>query len=346
MSLSLSQPADLLPWHTFAVPSQARAGITVSDLSELRAVYRDPKWRDMPKLVLGGGSNVLFTEDFDGLVIRNEILGRHLTRGQSEVLLHLGAGENWDEVVRWTLSQGVFGLENLALIPGTVGAAPIQNIGAYGVEFADHCLYVDYLDLETLEIERLDADQCRFGYRDSVFKQELSGRCVITAVGLALPTDWQPKLGYGPLKALESEGTLTADRIYRAIVDVRQAKLPDPARLGNAGSFFKNPVIEQAEFERLQQCFADLPGYPDPSGGIKVPAGWLIDKAGLKGVAIGGASVHQDQALVLVNRGTATAEDLVALARHVVMTVAERYQITLEPEVRILDGQGALCWQA
>ncbi|GAA5193168.1 UDP-N-acetylmuramate dehydrogenase [Ferrimonas gelatinilytica] len=335
---------DLQPWHTFAVPSHSDEGIVVTDLMQLRSSMRAAKDREVPTLVLGGGSNVLFTEDFIGHVVFNRLMGRSLHRGEHECLLHLGAGENWDEVVQWSLAQGVGGLENLALIPGCVGAAPIQNIGAYGCEFADVCLYVDYLDLETMEVVRLDAKQCEFDYRTSIFKRELAGRSVIIAVGLALATRWQPLLGYGPLKSLAQRSDLSPLDVYKAVVQIRQSKLPDPKQLGNAGSFFKNPVISQEQFAQIQEMHPDLPGYPDRPGWIKVPAGWLIDQAGLKGCRRGKAAVHDDQALVLVNTGGATAEEILSLARHVVAEVENHYGITLDPEVRIYDKYGELCW--
>ncbi len=335
---------DLQPWHTFAVSRYCQDGIVVKDVSELRTALSDAQKRGLSTLVLGGGSNVLFTEDFIGRVILNRLRGRSLHRGTHESLLHIGAGETWDEVVQWSLAQGIGGLENLALIPGLVGAAPIQNIGAYGSEFADFCLYVDYLDLDTLEIVRLDAEQCEFGYRESVFKGPLAGRSIVTAVGLALPTQWQPRLGYGPLKALMGRIDLSPQDVYREVVQIRQSKLPDPKVLGNAGSFFKNPVLSKAEFIRVQGDHPVLPGYPDREGWVKVPAGWLIDQAGLKGVRRGNAAVHEDQALVLLNTGSATAEEILGLARHVVAAVEHKFGITLEPEVCIYDKHGELCW--
>ncbi|SHI26477.1 UDP-N-acetylmuramate dehydrogenase [Ferrimonas marina] len=344
MSSIPQRDAELRDEHTFSVAAKADWLVTVETLDQLRAVYRNAEWRDLPKLVLGGGSNVLFTEPFQGVVIRNRIAGRTVTEGPEAYHLHLGSGEDWDEVVRWTLEQGIKGLENLALIPGTVGAAPIQNIGAYGIDLADHCLYVDYLDVETLEVVRLDAEQCQFGYRDSIFKRALLGKAVIVAVGLVLPKQWQPELSYGPLRDLGEETLPTAEQVYHAVVAIRQSKLPDPARLGNAGSFFKNPVIPAERFAQLQQSHPDLPGYPDKPGWTKVPAGWLIDRCQLKGTRQGGAGVHEQQALVLVNHGGATADDVVTLAHKVVDTVESQYGIRLEPEVRILDGQGGFVW--
>ncbi|QIZ78954.1 UDP-N-acetylmuramate dehydrogenase [Ferrimonas lipolytica] len=334
MSVSTSQ--DLSQWHTFGLPAQANHAVTVTSIEELKQALQLEQYRSLPKLILGGGSNVLFTESFTGLLIRNRIMGKRVESHDDNFELHIGAGEEWDPLVRWCLDQGIAGLENLGLIPGTMGAAPIQNIGAYGVELADYCSYVDYLDLELMTLIRVDAASCNFGYRDSIFKRELLGNAVICAVGLTIPKQWQPQLRYGPLQQLQQP---TPQQIYDEVVAVRQSKLPDPDQLGNAGSFFKNPLISKQQYQLLQQQFGDIPGYGDDNA-VKVPAGWLIDKCGLKGHQIGGAAVHQLQALVLVNIGNAVAEDVLALARLVIDSVEQRYGIELEPEVRILDSHG------
>nr|WP_246814584.1 UDP-N-acetylmuramate dehydrogenase [Ferrimonas balearica] len=334
--------ADLAEHHTFGISVRSRALMVVDSVAALANAYQAEAWRALPKLVVGGGSNLLFTEDFGGLVILNRIAGREVTESADHFHLHLGAGENWHEVVAWSLESGMPGLENLALIPGTVGAAPVQNIGAYGVELADFCEYVDYWDCESAERVRLGAEQCHFGYRESVFKAGLKGRAVVVAVGLKLSKHWQPKLGYGPLSALGEDTTPQA--IFDEVCRVRASKLPDPSALGNAGSFFKNPVISETLFSHLQQGHPQIPSYPAGEGQIKVPAGWLIDNAGLKGYQVGDAAVHTEQALVLVNRDKASSAEVTALARHVVATVSERYGIELEPEVRILDAQGKAGW--
>ncbi|WP_298445845.1 UDP-N-acetylmuramate dehydrogenase [uncultured Ferrimonas sp.] len=341
MTLAVSRSIDLSRWHTFAMPATAEAALTVTSIAELQLALHLPQFNDVPKLILGGGSNVVFAENFAGLVIRNRLLGKRLEQTDDAFLLHIGAGEAWDPLVRWCLDNGIDGLENLALIPGTIGAAPIQNIGAYGVELADYCSYVEYLEIDSNELRRLSAKQCQFGYRDSIFKRQLLGKVVITAVGLAIPKQWQPQLGYGPLQQLQNP---TAQHIYDVVVATRQSKLPDPSVLGNAGSFFKNPVITGAQYQQLQQRFSDIPGYKDAAG-VKVPAGWLIDQCGLKGHQVGGAAVHQLQALVLVNKRDAVVADLLALANDVIDAVEQRYGIELEPEVRILDKQGRPGWQ-
>ncbi|WP_035387351.1 UDP-N-acetylmuramate dehydrogenase [Ferrimonas senticii] len=344
MSVVVTPDPQLAQWHTFGLPAIADALIEVHSLAELIEAYQLPQFAEKPKLILGGGSNVVFTEDFAGLVIVNRIMQRQVTEQSDSWSLHLGAGENWDEVVRWCIEQSYFGLENLALIPGTVGASPIQNIGAYGVEMSDFCDYVEYLDLDTMEPVRIEAAECQFGYRDSVFKQRLAGKAVIIAVGLRLPKVWQPVLEYGPLQQLKQQAELTAHTIYQQVVAVRQSKLPDPQVLGNAGSFFKNPLISNSQYQELLQQYPELPGYSDGDQ-VKVPAGWLIDRCGLKGFAIGGAAVHQQQALVLVNTGAATATDLRSLANHVIATVKAKFDIGLHPEVRVVNGQGQLEWR-
>ncbi|MBY5923567.1 UDP-N-acetylmuramate dehydrogenase [Ferrimonas balearica] len=334
--------ANLAEHHTFGVSVCSRALVVVDSVDSLARCYRNEEWQSLPKLVVGGGSNLLFTEDFNGLVILNRIKERTVSESSGCFRLHLGAGEGWHEVVAWSLEQGMPGLENLALIPGTVGAAPVQNIGAYGVELADFCEYVDYWDCELGKVVRLPAAECHFGYRESIFKGALKGRAVVVAVGLALPKAWSPKLGYGPLAQLGEEAAPSA--IFEAVCQIRSSKLPDPEQLGNAGSFFKNPVIDAVLFERIQRSHPEIPSYPAGPGEMKVPAGWLIDQAGLKGYQVGDAAVHTEQALVLVNRDKATAEEITTLARHVVATVEARYGIELEPEVRILDGQGGAGW--
>ncbi|MBY5994243.1 UDP-N-acetylmuramate dehydrogenase [Ferrimonas balearica] len=342
MPLSFTFDADLRDHHTFGVSAKAKALVEVDSVAELARSYHGPQWQNLPKLVVGEGSNLLFTEDFEGLVILNRIPGRQVTESSDAYHLRLGAGENWHQVVAWSLAQGMPGLENLALIPGTVGAAPVQNIGAYGVELCDLCEYVEYWDCVSGEVMRLDAHQCHFGYRDSIFKGELKGRAIVVAVGLKLTKAWQPVIGYGPLAKLGTDATPSA--IFDAVCSLRSAKLPDPTRVGNAGSFFKNPVVPTPRFEALRQRYPTMPSYPAGPEHTKIPAGWLIDQAGLKGYRLGDAAVHTEQALVLVNKDRASGQDVTALARHVVQTVSDRYGVELEPEVRILDRDGALCW--
>ncbi|MGL4446719.1 MAG: UDP-N-acetylmuramate dehydrogenase [Shewanella sp.] len=299
-----------------------------------------PLWQQqLPLLVLGGGSNVVFTEDFHGTVVRMLTKGIQVVEAADAFYLEVEAGENWHQLVEFTLARGIFGLENMALIPGTVGAAPIQNIGAYGVEFCDVCDWVEYLDLSTGESVRLQAAECQFSYRESIFKGALRHRAVITAVGLRLAKPWQPRLGYGPLQAFTAE-RVTAREIFDRVCQVRTEKLPDPAVLGNAGSFFKNPLVSAACYLDLAQRFPGIVGYAQADASVKLAAGWLIEHAGLKGFALGNAAVHDKQALVLVNRGGATGRDICRLAEHVIARVQAVFGVALEAEPRIMGAHG------
>lgn len=332
---------DLRKFHTFSLPSQAKKIEEVTSLSQLKELYAWALAQSLPFLFLGQGSNVLFVQDFNGVVAINKLQGLECREDNHFYYLHVAGGETWHNLVTWAVDRNMGGLENLALIPGCVGSAPVQNIGAYGVEFQDVCDYVDVLDLATQTVSRLSKRDCQFGYRDSIFKQALKDRAVIVSVGLKLAKNWQPKLAYGELKSLPKEEQ-TIRGIYQKICRIRQQKLPNPAEFGNAGSFFKNPVISSAQFLALSQHNANLPHYPQEDGQIKLPAGWLIDQCGLKGTQIGGAKVNEKQALVLMNTGNATVEDVVNLAKHVRQSVWEKFHIALEPEVRFIGRNGEI----
>ncbi len=330
--MNVSQNVNLQPYHTFGIDVECDYLVEVTTIEDMIEVMTSASWQHLTKLILGKGSNVLFTEKYRGMVVVNRLQGKQVTESEGYVHLHVAGGEDWPSLVEWSLQQGYNGLENLALIPGCAGSAPIQNIGAYGVELKDVCEYVEYLDLADFSLQRLNAQQCQFGYRDSIFKQQLLGQVVITAIGLKLPKQWQPQLSYGPLKAIESQLTSPL-KVFEQVCQIRRSKLPDPNEIGNAGSFFKNPVISQDQFSALQQQHPDLSGYP-VDGGVKIAAGWLIDRCGLKGYRIGGAQVHELQALVLVNCQAASAQDVLQLAHHVQQSVADRYGIHLQHEVR------------
>lgn len=341
MSFSDSDPLLLLPnyslraHNTFGFDARARWFSRIESPDRFVAALRDPRVAGMPHLLLGGGSNVVLTRDFDGIVLLVALAGKRLVREDDAAwYVEAAAGENWHAFVAWTLANGFPGLENLALIPGTVGAAPIQNIGAYGLEMAERFDSLRALELATGQTVELDAAQCRFGYRDSVFKREGRDRFAITSVTFRLPKQWTPRAGYADVaRALEARaGEPTPQAIFDAVVAVRRAKLPDPATLGNAGSFFKNPVVDAAAFEALRRREPDIVSYPQPDGRIKLAAGWLIDRCGWKGRAVGAAAVHERQALVLVNRGGATGAQLLALAQAIQHDVHERFGIALEPE--------------
>ncbi|SDH74447.1 UDP-N-acetylmuramate dehydrogenase [Vibrio xiamenensis] len=330
-------PANLSAYHTFGIEQTCQHLVTVHSVQDIIQAYQQPQWQALPKLMLGKGSNMLFTEPYQGVVMVNQLLGKSVTESEHAWHLHIAAGEDWPALVEWSLAEHMPGLENLALIPGCAGSAPIQNIGAYGVEFKDVCEYVDILHLDSLTTQRLSNQECQFGYRDSIFKHDLYQRAIVVAVGLRLSKSWQPKAEYGPLKAL-AEDAITAQAIYDIVCQTRIDKLPNPNEQGNAGSFFKNPVISLAHYQQLKAAFPELVAYPAQDG-MKVAAGWLIDQCGLKGVSVGGAQVHPKQALVIVNANHASASDVVQLAAKVRDHVWQRYQIHLEHEVRFMANQ-------
>ena len=328
---------DLTPRNSFGVRQRAARLVefeTAADLAGIFAGGVPERW-----LVLGGGNNILFTQDYDGLLLHPAGRDIRVVRDDgAAVTVRAEAGADWDGLVAWTVGQGLWGLENLSAIPGTAGAAPVQNIGAYGCEAGDAIERVEMFCVESGAMLTLDRAHCGFGYRDSIFKRSLRGRVVITAVELRLSRTPNPRLGYGDVeREVAARGGATLANIRAAICAIRQAKLPDPATTGNAGSFFKNPVVDAAVAERLRAEFPAMPSYPaQEAGRVKLAAGWLIDQAGLKGFVQGRAGVHDRQALVLVNRGGATGAEVLALARTVQERVRERFGIGIDTEVNIL----------
>ncbi|MGF1910239.1 UDP-N-acetylmuramate dehydrogenase [Vibrio kasasachensis] len=335
--MQIQTNASLCQYHTFSIEQSCDVLTHVTSVEEIQHVYQNIEWQTLPKLMLGKGSNMLFTEHFCGVVVINQLQGIEVTESDSAWHLYVAGGEDWPNFVEWSVNQGYFGLENLALIPGCVGSSPIQNIGAYGKELQDVCEYVDVLDLQTFAIKRMNATECQFGYRDSIFKHELFEKVIIVAVGIKLDKAWQPHIEYGPLKAFSAE-SVTAKQIFDQVCSVRMEKLPNPQVTGNAGSFFKNPVITKQQYQSLIAQHPDLVAYAVDEG-MKVAAGWLIDNCGLKGFQQGGAQVHPNQALVLINRNNATAEDIVLLADHVRLAVWQKYSVELEHEVRFMGKQ-------
>ncbi|MBJ9620404.1 UDP-N-acetylmuramate dehydrogenase [Burkholderia multivorans] len=337
-ALSLLPDHPLAAHNTFGIDARARYAARITHPAQFEALHRDARVATLPHLVLGGGSNVVFTRDFDGLVLLDEIAGRRVVRDDDDAwYVEAGGGENWHAFVGWTLKQGMAGLENLALIPGTVGAAPIQNIGAYGLEMNAYFDSLVAVELATGRSERFDAARCAFGYRDSFFKRDGRGRFAIVSVTFRLPKRWTPRLGYADVtRELEARGispdAATPRDVFDAVVAIRRAKLPDPRELGNAGSFFKNPVIDREQFDALHARAPGVVSYPQPDGRVKLAAGWLIDRCGWKGRALGAAAVHDRQALVLVNRGGATGADVLALARAIQHDVRTQFGVELEPE--------------
>ena len=330
---------SLKPFNSFNLECSAKKLIEATSSEALQQAWREATQQSEPVMILGEGSNVLFLENFDGTVIVNRIAGIAVTESEDAWHLHVGAGENWHKLVEYTLSNGMPGLENLAMIPGCAGSSPIQNIGAYGVELKQVCEYVHCVELETGKTLRVDNAECRFGYRDSIFKHEYQNRYAITAVGLRLNKRWVPVLTYGDLTQLDA-ATATPQDVFQSVCHMRKTKLPDPRIQGNAGSFFKNPVIGQAQAAELLKAWPRMPHYPQADGGVKLAAGWLIDQCQLKGYQTGGAAVHRQQALVLINEDNATSDDVVNLARAVRKRVGEQFNIWLEPEVRFIGHAG------
>lgn len=335
MSLQLQVDASLKPFNSFGVDVRARLFAEAHNDDEVREALQYCAERELPLLVIGGGSNVLLTQDVQALVLRMATRGiRVIEDGGQRVVVEAEAGEVWHAFVLWTLAQGFAGLENLSLIPGTVGAAPMQNIGAYGVEIKDVFAGLTALDRQTGQLRDFTLEECNFGYRDSVFKRH-PGRWLILRVRFALSRAARLHLEYGPVRQRLSEQGIhqpTATDVSRAISSIRSEKLPDPAVLGNAGSFFKNPVVSSALAAELKLTHPNLVGYPQADGQVKLAAGWLIETAGWKGFREDDAGVHRLQSLVLVNYGAATGLQLLSLAQRIQEDIARRFNVQLEME--------------
>ncbi|WP_342067628.1 UDP-N-acetylmuramate dehydrogenase [Achromobacter kerstersii] len=325
---------DLSRLNTLGLASQAQAFVSLDDVAQLPALSALAREAES-LLVLGGGSNVVLPERVPGLVAKVAFKGVRLLESRPDAwIIEAAGGESWHGFVETCVNNGWDGLENLALIPGTVGAAPVQNIGAYGVEFEERFHSLTAWDVPAASLVEMSAADCRFSYRDSAFKHDAPGRWIIVSVRFALPRPWQPVLGYPDLQrhAALAEGAPTARGIFDAVCEIRRAKLPDPAVTGNAGSFFKNPIVAANVRDGLAERFPGLVSYAQPDGRYKLAAGWLIDQCGWKGQALGAAGVHDRQALVLVNRGGATAADIMGLAHAIQAAVQARYGVNLEPE--------------
>ena len=335
-TLLVEPRASLRDHNTFGLPAVATTLVRVRSEADVRRVVDHPEYGRAPKFILGGGSNVVLTRDLPSVVLKIEIPGRRLVAETPEAwIVEAGAGENWHELVAWTLEQGWPGLENMALIPGSVGAAPVQNIGAYGVELKDRFESLDVVDLVTGRAATLNAAACRFGYRDSIFKQALAGKSVVTRVRLRLPRPWRPVVDYLDItRRMDETGNRQPDArtVFDWVCAIRRAKLPDPRVIGNAGSFFKNPVVSAEQCRDIITRDPGIVHYPLPDGTVKLAAGWLIDACGWKGKTVGHAGVYERQALVLVNRGGATGAEVITLARAIQESVYGRFGIRLEPE--------------
>ena len=333
-----SSNISLKPFNTFGIDVKAKKYLSVETMEELKSVLQQHYASEL--FILGGGSNMLLTKDIDKTVVHLNLSGKKvLEETSNEVIVQAMAGENWHQFVMWCLEKGFGGLENLSLIPGNVGTAPIQNIGAYGVELKDSFSSCTALDVQSLEEKNFTLEECRFGYRESVFKSNLRDKFIITSVRFRLSKNGHTlKTSYGAIDTfLEKEGIKdpSIKDVSNAVIKIRQSKLPDPRFLGNSGSFFKNPVISNKEFSVLLEKFPEVPHYPMNDELVKIPAGWLIERAGLKGYREGNAGVHEKQALVLVNYGNATGQEVLNLSKKVQQKIKEKFQIELQPEVNI-----------
>lgn len=336
--LQLQYGVSLRPFNTFRLEARASRFVRLESVAQLHELRASEHWSQGPRLILGGGSNLLLTRDVDALVIHIAIAGRVL-EGEDATAWYVSAaaGENWDEFVEWTLEQGYHGLENLVRIPGTVGAAPVQNIGAYGVELTDRVHEVELFDAASGTLRALLRDDCGFGYRDSIFKHELHGS-IVTRVTFRLAKRWRPMLEYGELRAAlgKPDAEVRVRDVAAAVARIRAAKLPDPKEIGNAGSIFKNPVVLAGRYQELLAQWPTLVSYLQRDGRYKLSAAWLIEQCGWKGRAMGRAAVHERQPLVLVNQGGATGGEVLALARAVAESVRARFAIELEPELVVI----------
>lgn len=329
---------SLKPNNTFGIDVSTRYFARANTVEKIIYSINFASYNRLPIYVLGGGSNVLLTSDIEGVVVNSAINGiAMIEESGSDVTLSVGAGVAWDDFVAFAVQKGWGGVENLSYIPGCVGAAPIQNIGAYGVEAEKSIIKVEYIDIAKRKLEEINHFECRFGYRDSIFKQELKGKVIITNVWFRLSKKSEFRVDYGSLQTEVAKlGEVTLSNIRNAVIDVRKRKLPDPKEVGNAGSFFKNPIVEVEVYRDLKVKFPEIPFYQLSDSLVKIPAGWLIEQAGWKGKRVGNCGVHQKQALVIVNYGGATGKEILAFAKSIQESVASTFGLELEMEVNIL----------
>ncbi len=339
--MTVEENVDLLPFNTFRIEARARYFTTISTVEEAIALFQSDLFRSNRRIILGGGSNVLFTGDFDGLVVKNELKGIHVV-GESDntITLKVASGENWHQLVMYAVERDWGGIENLSLIPGTVGAAPMQNIGAYGVEIREVIDHVEIIELATGLVRQMNREECRFGYRESIFKHDLKDKVFISSITLTLTKkNHNLKTGYGAVTDVLRDRkveNVTVRAISEAIIEIRKKKLPDPDLIGNAGSFFKNPSISKPEFEQLKKEFPLIPSFAGENGLIKIPAAWLIEQCGWRGKTLENIGVHRHQALVLVNYGGGDGSKIWKLAQHIRRSVEEKFKINLHPEVNVI----------
>lgn len=335
--MNIQKNKSLKNLNTFGIDAKAKFFVELNSKNDflklLELLKKHPKY-----FVLGGGSNILFKDDFDGLVIKPELKGLRIIEKNKSWEVYAQAGENWHEFVKFTVDNSFYGLENLALIPGNVGAAPVQNIGAYGVEQDEYFLELEYYDFNSNEFKRIRNEECCFSYRDSIFKNSLKGKVIITEVVYELKKKFIPCLKYKELKDIIFKNHITAFNqkdVFETVIEIRRNKLPYPDELGNAGSFFKNPVVNSSTLKKLQSKFPEIKSFPFNQE-FKLSAGWLIDKAGFKGFRIGDAGVSDKHALILVNHGKATGEDIYSLSEKIIKSVKDKFDVLLEREVNII----------
>lgn len=339
--IRLSEEQSLRAYNTFHIEAKAKIFCTISSEAEAIALFRSESYKSKSSLILGGGSNILFTKDFDGLVIQNKLTGVSIeAQDDDTITLNVASGELWHAFVLHCVDNNWGGVENLSLIPGTVGAAPMQNIGAYGSEIKDVVVFVDTIDRTTGDKRRFTADECQFGYRESIFKHQVKEKYFISSVTLRLTKkNHQLNTSYGAIKDTllsMNVSSPTIRSISDAVIAIRKSKLPDPAVIGNAGSFFKNPVVTVDQYNTLKKSYPTIPGYFSDNQYVKIPAGWLIEQDGWKGKKFGDAGVHVHQALVLVNYNDAKGSDIYELAMKIQSSVQSKFNITLTPEVNII----------
>jgi len=338
--LHFEEQVSLAPYNTFGLAEKARYFVRIQEESQLEELVCHDLFKEQAVLWLGGGSNMLLTGPFDGLVVKLEFSGRELkVLSEDEALVWAAGGENWHDFVQWTIKQDLGGLENMSLIPGNVGTAPIQNIGAYGVELKDHFENLRAFDLEERTWREFDREACQFGYRQSIFKAQAKGRYVVTGVNFRLSRkNHTLRTDYGAIQAqLEKMGAdLSIQSVSEAVIAIRQSKLPDPAEIGNSGSFFKNPIVSNEDHQRLVKDYPEMVAYPAGEEHMKLAAGWLIERAGWKGYRDGDAGVHAKQALVLVNYGGARGSEIKALSEAIQASVYSTFAVALEAEVNVI----------
>lgn len=337
--VTLKQNYNLSTLNTFGISVQAQFFVEITDEKDLQQLFDLPEFKDNKKIFLGGGSNILFTKDFDGIVILNKLKGIEIITEDSEgAIVRAMSGEVWHDVVNFTVGHGYWGIENLALIPGTVGGAPMQNIGAYGVELKNTVVNVEAYDTETGKKRIFTGSECEFGYRDSIFKNKVKGKYFISAITLRLSKIEKKNTEYKILKNYLDENNIEVKNskdIADAVATIRRSKLPDPKVIGNAGSFFKNVFVDEEKFKKFKEQYPDVPSFVE-DGVVKIPAGWLVEQCGFKGKRFGKVGVHDKQALVIVNHGGATGAEVLDLANQIIVSVKEKFGLELVPEVNIV----------